>query len=64
MPEPKVDKAELDQVLATYRLLYQRSRVEAELAMTRLRLPEVPTRDDISRNSPTQAFTWDPESDG
>jgi len=62
VPEPRVDKDELEQVLATYRQLYQRSRAEAEIAMAKLSLPEVPGRDDVPRARPSNAFAWETES--
>jgi hypothetical protein len=61
IPQPKVDKDELDQVLATYRQLYQRSKPEAEKAMQSLRLPEVPERDDVPSSSFGSVFDWNEE---
>ena len=58
---PKVDKDELDQVLSTYRQLYQRPRAEAELVMQSLRLPDVPQRDDVPVGTFGSVFDWDSE---
>ena len=58
VPSPKVDKAELEEVLATYRTLYQRSRAEAELAMQTITLKS-DTRDDVITPEPATALDWD-----
>ena len=62
MAEPKVDKQEFEEVLATYRRLYQRTRSEAEQSMGNIRLPEVQERDDVEVGACSTGLDWsDPE---
>jgi type IV secretory pathway TraG/TraD family ATPase VirD4 len=61
VPEAKVEKEEVEQVLATYRQLYQRSKDQAEEAMQSLTLPEVPARDDVPSSILGSAFDWEAE---
>jgi hypothetical protein len=61
VPTPRVDKDELETVLANYRSLYQRSRADAEQAMQSVRLPAVAPREDVMKETEfvTTALDWD-----
>jgi hypothetical protein len=58
VPEPRVDRRELDEVLSTYRHQCQRSEQEAEAAVAPLALPAPTTR---SRTAPAQVPPYDEE---
>lgn len=62
IPSPRVDKDELEQVLATYRRFYQRSRSEAEQAMGNISLPNVPDRDDVETGCFETGLDWPEEN--
>jgi hypothetical protein len=59
VPTPRVDKAELEMVLSTYRSLYQRSRSQAEQAMSNISLPDVPVRDDVGQSYFETGLDWE-----
>ena len=59
MPTPRVDRDELEAVLATYRSLYQRSRAEAEQKMHDIHLPAVPERDDVVGSVAATGLDWE-----
>ena len=59
MKEPKVDKEELEEVLATYRSLYQRSRSDAEQAAQSIGLARVPAQDDAVETPCPTALDWE-----
>jgi hypothetical protein len=56
--DPKVEKAELAEVLATYRQLYQKDRVAAERAVASLEASGIAPRDDVAAEGFTSALDW------
>jgi hypothetical protein len=60
--EPKVDQQELQDVLATYRQLYQRSRQDAEQAVQSFGIGSISQRDDVAESPFPTALDWDNEA--
>jgi hypothetical protein len=63
VPDVDCDQDELDEVLATYHSLYQRSRSEAEKKIAEYEVDGVPLRDDVAPDVFTSALDWGVESD-
>jgi hypothetical protein len=57
-PRKRVSSDTLGAVLETYKGMYQRTRAEAEAAMASIKLPNVPTRDDVDAAYGVTGLDW------